>query len=31
MGAFPFWTWVGLYFLGDFFPESESNEVADAA
>jgi hypothetical protein len=21
MGAFPFWTWVGLYLLGDFFPE----------
>ncbi len=31
MGAFPFWTWVGLYFLEDFFPESESNEVADAS
>jgi hypothetical protein len=21
MGAFPFWTWVGLYFIVDFFPE----------
>ncbi len=20
MGAFPFWTWVGLYFLEDYFP-----------
>jgi hypothetical protein len=27
MGAFPFWTWVGLYFLGDFFPETELDEA----
>ncbi|UAJ14242.1 O-antigen ligase family protein [Aquirufa lenticrescens] len=27
MGAFPFWTWVGLYLLGDFFPEPETNEA----
>ena len=27
MGAFPFWTWVGLYFLGDFFPETESYDT----
>ena len=27
MGAFPFWTWVGLYSLGDFFPEPETNEA----
>jgi hypothetical protein len=24
MGAFPFWTWVGLYLLGDFFPEPDA-------
>jgi len=24
MGAFPFWTWVGLYFLGDFFPKKST-------
>ena len=23
MGAFPFWTWVGLYFMVDFFPEKQ--------
>jgi hypothetical protein len=31
MGAFPFWTWVGLYFLGDFFPETELDEAPNAA
>jgi hypothetical protein len=30
MGAFPFWTWVGLYFLGDFFPEPELDEAAQS-
>jgi len=27
MGAFPFWTWVGLYLLGDFFPEPSVSKV----
>jgi hypothetical protein len=31
MGAFPFWTWVGLYLLGDFFPEPELDESPNAA